>query len=233
MKQAEYNKNGKQIINTGFKKFDNATNCICTGNVITNTQFGLYIRPYKQKFCNGIFYDEGYLMNSDLKGFKNISKYILDIIKDKNREDSIILYQFDVDGDIIGHILCDFSDHYIAHDCVMTKYSKKRSQCIINLIDYVSYPNTTEIPDYVKQNFIEQIKQNKKENITTLYCYYGNRKYVLHYSCIDSAYSEFPVPAYKKYNPMYVAVYEISSEISKFTYKPREIHIDNVNVNWF
>lgn len=237
MKRAIYNRQGRQIINTGYKKFDNATNCISTGNIIANTQYGCYIRPYSKLFCNGNRFEAGHLMNHDLQGFKNVSPYILGIIKDKERKDNVILYQFDVKGDIIGHILCTASDHYIAHDvhCDYNRFNKKKSDCIYTLINYVSYPNTTEIPDVVKENLINQILEAKK-NEKKLHCatyVYGKRKYVLHYSMLDTDYNEFPTPRYRLYSPMYVAVYEISDEISKYTYSPKEIHIDNVDVDWF
>lgn len=235
MKRAIYNKQGRQIIDTGYKKFDKATNCISTGNIIANTQYGCYIRPYSKLFCNGNRFEPGHLMNCDMKGFKNVGLHILNIIKDKGRKDNVILYQFDVDGDIVGHILCTASDHYITHHVGGNQVSKKKSDCILALIDYVSYPNTTEIPNVVKENLINQILESKR-NGTKLHiakCTYGNRKYCLHYSMLDTDYNEFPAPRYKLYSPMYVSVYEISDEISKFTYSPKEIHIDNVDVDWF
>jgi hypothetical protein len=237
MKQAIYNRQGRQIINTGYKKFDNATNCISTGNIISNTQYGCFIRPYSKLFFNGNRFEAGHLMKCDMKGFKNVSRKILDIIEDKERKDNVILYQFDVKGDIIGHILCTSSDHYIAHDacCDYNRFNQKKSDCIYTLIDYVSYPNTTEIPDVVKENLVNQILTSKikQEKLHVAKCTYGKRKYVLHYSMLDTDYHEFPVPRYRLYSPMYVAIYEISDEISKFTYSPKEIHIDNVDVDWF
>ena len=71
MKEAKYNKTGtRQIIDTGFKKFDKATNLISAGNVIANTQYGNFIRPYNMVLCNGNKFHKGHLMECDLKGFK-------------------------------------------------------------------------------------------------------------------------------------------------------------------
>ena len=97
MKEAIFNKRGtKQIVNTGFKLFDKQTNCITTGNAICNTQFSSFIRPFSQCECNGFVRREGELMHFDLNPFKKwrVPSAIQDVLKDRERKDSVILYMF-------------------------------------------------------------------------------------------------------------------------------------------
>lgn len=97
MRKAIYDKTGmKQIINSGWKEFDNQTNCISTGNVISNTQYSSFIRPFRETECNGRTNPCGHLMNFDLAPFRNyyIPEKIKSILLDKERKDSVILYMF-------------------------------------------------------------------------------------------------------------------------------------------
>lgn len=97
MKKAKYNKRGtKQIIDSGWKLFDNQTNCISTGNVYASTQLSSFIRPYSQTECNGGVFQEGHLMQFDLKPFSQLGvpSEIMQVLKDVNRKDSVILYMF-------------------------------------------------------------------------------------------------------------------------------------------
>ena len=53
MKKAEYNKTGtRMIIDTGWKTFDKQVKLISTGNVFTDTQLSLFVRPYSMTECN-------------------------------------------------------------------------------------------------------------------------------------------------------------------------------------
>lgn len=97
MKEAKYNKRGtKQIVDTGWKLFDNQTNCISTGNVYASTQLSSFIRPYSKTECNGGVFQEGHLMQFDLKPFSKFyfPSEIAQVLMDKKRDDSVILYMF-------------------------------------------------------------------------------------------------------------------------------------------
>ena len=97
MEKPEYNSKGtRQLVNSGWKAFDRQTNCISTGNVYANTQYSGCIRPWKETECNGRQNPEGHLTEFDLKPFRNlrIPKRIENILKDKNRTESMILYMF-------------------------------------------------------------------------------------------------------------------------------------------
>lgn len=76
-----WSKNGmKMIINSDFKEFNKQTNCISRANVIANTIYGNYIRPYNETYCNGQTYEPGKLFEYDLKYF-NISNEMKEYIK--------------------------------------------------------------------------------------------------------------------------------------------------------
>ena len=96
MKKAIYNKKGRQVVDSGWKEFDRQTNCISMGNVYANTQVSSFIRPWSKTECNGYDFPEGQLMRFDLQQFDGfrIPANLLDVIKDKNRKDSVILYMF-------------------------------------------------------------------------------------------------------------------------------------------
>lgn len=97
MKQSTYSKSGmKQIIDSGWKEFDMQTNCITTGNAYCNTQTSGFIRPFNETECNGLSFSKGHLMNFDMKQFQKfgIPENISEILRNSEREDSVILYMF-------------------------------------------------------------------------------------------------------------------------------------------
>ena len=61
-----WSKNGnKMIINSKFKEFNKQTNLITSGNVIANTMWGLYIRPWSETESNGLTFKEGEIFEQD------------------------------------------------------------------------------------------------------------------------------------------------------------------------
>lgn len=230
MKKAIYNKAGtKQIIDTGFKKFDKATNIITTGNVIANTQYSNFIRPYNMTLCNGVEHPKGHLMNYDLKHFNRVSSHIMEIIKDTERKNSVILYEFFIGKDTIGHVLCNSADHYISYDVCFNYGCQylKRSLCINKVIEYITYDGKTEIPDDVKKELIKMCLDDTEKCTAVVNNKYN--KYILHYQMLDTQYPEFPKRKLIKYSPMYVSVYD-KKERDK--YGGEWEHVDNVIVDW-
>lgn len=96
MKKAVYNSKGNQVVNTDWAEFNKQTNCISTGNVFGRTQLSWFIRPYGKTECNGYKFPEGHLMKVDLDTFGKfrIPENLEQVIRDKNRKDSVILYMF-------------------------------------------------------------------------------------------------------------------------------------------
>lgn len=103
----KWSKNGmKMIINSDFKEFNNQTNYISSGNIIANTMYGCYIRPYNEIECNGIKFEKGHLFNYDLQYF-NISYDLKEYIKSLNKQ--VVLYEIFIHRngkkDIIGWLI--------------------------------------------------------------------------------------------------------------------------------
>jgi hypothetical protein len=98
MKEKKFNKTGtKMLVDTGWKTFDRQTNVISTGNVVSNTQFSMYIRPFGETECNGTHFRPGELLDFDMKPFRkyyDVPSEIMRILYDKDRNDSLILYMF-------------------------------------------------------------------------------------------------------------------------------------------
>lgn len=81
----------KMIINSKFKEFNKQTNLITRGNVIANTMYGNYIRPWNETINPvGDVVEEGHLFNFDLQYF-SISRAMREYIKSLNRE--VVLYE--------------------------------------------------------------------------------------------------------------------------------------------
>lgn len=114
----------KQIINSGYKAFDKQTNFLGDGNVIANTQYSNYIRPYGEVECNGATFQPGHLLKFDIQHFKRIPDAIISAIMDANRENSYILYEFFVNPkkgerrEVIGYVLTDYQNNHVASQIV-------------------------------------------------------------------------------------------------------------------
>lgn len=91
-KYYKWSKNGnKMIINSGYKEFDKQTNLITSGNVIANTMYGNYIRPWNETINPvGKNVEKGHLFKFDLQYF-HIDSIIKDYIKSLNKQ--VILYE--------------------------------------------------------------------------------------------------------------------------------------------
>ncbi len=131
MKESKFSKDGmKQIIDSGWKLFDKQTNCITSGQCIANTQFSMCIRPWKETECNGFTNPEGHLLDFDLKPFRNyhIPESIKQLLMDKEREKSVILYMFFVTIDNRPEPFCwvvtDYNDKLIKY-CIVNGYRQQ------------------------------------------------------------------------------------------------------------
>lgn len=132
----------KQIVDTGFKIFDKQTNLIATGNVMANTQFSNYIRPYNETEVNGRIRTLGVLMNFDLQYYQNLPKVIYNLIKDINRTDSIILYEFHYyrskRKSIIGYIVTDKYKNLLYKHANYGSHYMKRLNCLNEVLKYIT-----------------------------------------------------------------------------------------------
>lgn len=147
MKKTTYSKDGmKQVISSGWRLFDRQTNCISTGNVIADTQFSSFVRPWRETECNGFIRPEGHLMDFDLGPFRKygIPGRIMDILKDREREDSVILYMFFVCRD---DAICPFcwvvttGEHKLIRSVIVRSYGEhasKRVSALNEILEYIT-----------------------------------------------------------------------------------------------
>ena len=90
----KWNKSGsRMILDTKLKTFNTQTDLITIGNVIADTQYSNYIRPYNEIECNGRTQPKGELRDYDLQFFtlnENVRNYVLKHTENERG----ILYQF-------------------------------------------------------------------------------------------------------------------------------------------
>lgn len=146
MEKAIFNKSGmKQIVNSGYKLFDNQTNCITTGNVMSNTQYSSYIRPYKEVVNGYHIGKQGDFLKFDMKNFNRIPKSIKNFLTDENRVDSVILYEFFVNRnrriDVIGYVLTDKNHNLIKYYVEEGNWYFKREMAIREAMKYICNSN--------------------------------------------------------------------------------------------
>lgn len=119
LKTIEWDNPNKMHMDSGFKLFDKQTNLITTGNVYANTQYSSYIRPYKEIKNYGYTGNPGDFLKLDMESFRGVPEIMKEVIYDRNREKSVILYQFKVfhgkKKEIIGYVLTTYDYKYISH----------------------------------------------------------------------------------------------------------------------
>jgi len=127
MKQPTWDNPNKMHFESAYKLFNQQTHIITHGNVCANTQLSCYIRPYMEIECNhNTNFKPGELMDFDLKcvfgeykhGYYNeLSVYMRDLIEDRNRKESLILYKFFVHSRTKGSGVQRKNIGYVLTDC--------------------------------------------------------------------------------------------------------------------
>ena len=143
LKEITWDNSNKMHMDSGFKLFDKQTNVISTGNVWANTQYSSFIRPYKEIVNGGYIGKEGDFLKFDMQYFQQVPEFMHRIIYDKDREKSVILYQFKVyhgeQKEIIGYVLTDY-DHYLIGSLAFAPYGRsawKREDAIYEAMKYI------------------------------------------------------------------------------------------------
>lgn len=146
MRKHVYNPSGtRQLINSGWKLFDEQTNLITTGNVSSNTQQSSYIRPWTETECNGRTNPEGHLTNFDLHPFRKygIPPVIDEIVSNKGRKEPVILYMFHVwskDQRVLPFcwVVTD-KNHKLVKTVIVTRWGEHKGKRISAAREAVSY----------------------------------------------------------------------------------------------
>jgi hypothetical protein len=100
MKQIEWMHSDKMLLESGHKTFNRQTNLITYGNVIANTMYGRFIRPFTETECNGYTREPGHLQKFDLDWYTLIGrqpavpKTVYKMVRELAQQNQIILYQF-------------------------------------------------------------------------------------------------------------------------------------------
>lgn len=130
-------------IETGHKTFDRQTNLISFGNIVSNTQYSKWIRPYNETKCYGQERPKGYLQDWDLDYFENLPNYVRNYIKETAIDDPVILYEFrsyNNNTKIIHGYVVTNKDHELLNYFV-TGPTYKSYDVIKKCIKYVSKSN--------------------------------------------------------------------------------------------
>ena len=144
MKSITWDNPNKMHFESDYKLFNKQTNVISRGNVIANTQYSAYIRPYSEIKNYGYVGKEGEFMKYDMKYFSNIPEFMKEALEDVNRKESYILYEFFVwknkMKEVIGYVLADYNDNLLCW-CVYHGDDRcniqKRDSVIRECINYI------------------------------------------------------------------------------------------------
>ena len=142
--------NGKMHMESELVAFNKQTNVIVPGIADTATQRSRFIRPWMTRTRHdNTVYDPGEVLRYDMNGFSDIgSQRILDIINDKGRTDSVLLYEFFVwrndrgsgrQRDVLGHVLTDKKYRllgYVVYIPFRNQINKRRS-ALFEAMNYV------------------------------------------------------------------------------------------------
>ena len=143
MKKIVWETPNKMHFESAYRTFNKQVDVISTGNVFAYTQLSLFIRPYKETECNGFTRKPGELMEFDLQSFKHLPAAVKEIVCDKEREDSIILYEFrtwkDGQKDVFAYVITDYDYNYIT-SCVLLSPGQnymKRNDALLKILPYI------------------------------------------------------------------------------------------------
>ena len=139
----------RMVMETGHKTFDRQTNIVGTGNMIANTQYSSYIRPYTETKCWGPDeFELGHLRAYDLNGFRDMPQWVHKQVERVTHHTKAILYQFFHYGNnrhwsgyqkrvIHGYILTDSNGRLLAK--MVTGPTHKSHAVIDECAQYVSW----------------------------------------------------------------------------------------------
>ena len=127
MKAPTWDNPNKMHMESAYKLFNRQTNCITTGNAWCSTQYSSYIRPWNEVKNYSYIGKPGEFLKYDMQFFHDVPNRIREILYDKERTESYILYEFFVwqngSRDVIGHVLTDYNHNFIT-DSIHRSYGQ-------------------------------------------------------------------------------------------------------------
>lgn len=96
MKAYTWDTPNKMHFESDHTTFNRQTKYISVGNVIADTQYSSYIRPYTETECGSMQFAPGHLQHYDLQGFDgfNLGSRLMDYIATCTHDHGGILYVF-------------------------------------------------------------------------------------------------------------------------------------------
>lgn len=95
MKSIEFEHPNKMRFESGFKTFDNQTNLISTGNLVSNTQYSTCVRSRNTVKCGDKIFPKGDLQQFDLDHFETLPQDVRKFFEQGYTiSNNVWLYQF-------------------------------------------------------------------------------------------------------------------------------------------
>jgi hypothetical protein len=123
---------------------------IAVGNMITDEQYGFFIRPWNELTCNGYNNEPGHLTNYDLDQFRSrgyVKTYVIDGMQKLCRENPdkghtlTVLRSFNGDKPVVhGYVMTEYDKNY-EHTVVSVIHDTYRAKSMEVVSQFVSYCN--------------------------------------------------------------------------------------------
>ena len=175
MKQLKWLNPKKCDINTGYKKFDEQCDTICTGSAYTSTQRSWCIRPWNECECyNKTDFKPGELLAFDLKQLSvpniatRISATMREAIFSVKRTEIVMLYTFGTyekqSFTPFGWVLTDNCGKLLGCciDRVSKTYYNKKATALFEIIPYITNEGTTPISEDIIAELEAQLAEDDK-----------------------------------------------------------------------
>ncbi len=141
MKKREWVNPNRMKIDTMHKKFNQQTNFIGPGQVVSDTQFSLIVRAWNDtEGYGGTIFEPGHLQNFDLEHFF-LPHHVNEAVKRYAKHQAVTVYEFmHYNGDkriTHGYVITDSRDRLL--NFFITGPTMKSGSVIHECIQYVSH----------------------------------------------------------------------------------------------
>ena len=133
----------KMHIASEYRTFNKQCSLISTGNVFSDCQYSYYIRPYSEVKNFSYTAKPGDFLKYDTKNFSYIPQKMKAVIFDKNRKESVILYEFRTfrngEKSVFGYVLTDKYYNKISYEvvCGYGQSYYKRLSALYECMNYI------------------------------------------------------------------------------------------------
>ena len=145
---------------SGHKEFDRQCTCVSRGNVISDCQYSMYIRPFTETECNGKINEKGHLQAWDLDIFRLLPQDFREKVEVFSQSESVILYQFGHQG----------RKRYVIDCYIVTTSNYEDPKTLAVLVvgpTRASYKIRCEVEKYISNGEVALIERVKKWQSST------------------------------------------------------------------